>query len=64
MLWRRGPNVLTAANLIVSRDKRYALDGTNLIISRVEPQDAGDYICQISDVVNQDLIQTVEIMCK
>lgn len=64
MLWRRGANVLTAANIIVSRDTRYTLDGNNLIIARVEPHDAGDYICQISDHVNRDLIHTVEILCE
>lgn len=55
---------MTAANIIVSRDTRYTLDGNNLIIARVEPHDAGDYICQISDHVNRDLIHTVEILCE
>lgn len=63
MLWRRGANVLTAANIIVTRDDRFRLvDGTSLQINRLEPHDAGDYICQISDHVNKDLIHTVEIM--
>lgn len=56
--------MLTAASIIVSRDTRYSLDGNNLVISNVAPQDAGDYICQISDHVNRDLIHTVEILRK
>lgn len=28
------------------------------------PQDAGDYVCQISDLENRDQIHTVEILGK
>lgn len=56
--------MLTAANIIVSRDTRYMLDGNTLIIGRIQPHDAGDYVCQISDHVNQDLVHTVEILCE
>lgn len=40
------------------------MDGYNLEISDVQPQDAGDYICQISDKVNRDQVHTVEILGK
>ncbi|XP_063236201.1 protein amalgam-like [Bacillus rossius redtenbacheri] len=63
LLWRRGSAVLTAANLMVTRDSRFRLvDGYNLQISNVMPQDAGDYVCQISDGDNRDQIHTVEIL--
>lgn len=65
LLWRRGPNVLTASQLMVTRDERIKLmDGYNLEISELEPQDAGDYVCQISDKVNKDQVHTVEILGK
>jgi hypothetical protein len=55
--------VLTAANLMVTRDSRFRLvDGYNLEINNVMPQDAGDYVCQISDGDNRDQIHTVEIL--
>lgn len=42
LLWRRGTNVLTASQLMVTRDERIRLtDGYNLEISELEPQDAG-----------------------
>ncbi|XP_075146285.1 klingon [Haematobia irritans] len=63
LLWRRGINVLTASNIMVTRDERVRLiDGYNLEISDLEPQDAGDYVCQISDKINRDQVHTVEIL--
>lgn len=65
LLWRRGANVLTASQLMVTRDERIRLiDGYNLEITELEPQDAGDYVCQICDKVNIDQIHTVEILGK
>lgn len=65
LLWRRGPNVLTASQLMVTQDERIRLmDGYNLEITELEPQDAGDYVCQISDKVNKDQVHTVEILGK
>lgn len=50
---------------MIIRDSRFRLvDGFNLEISNVMPQDAGDYVCQISDDNNRDLIHTVEILGK
>lgn len=45
LLWRRGTNVLTASTLKVTTDERVKLvNGYNLEISELEPQDAGDYV--------------------
>lgn len=63
MLWRRGSSVLTADKLMVTRDERFRLvDGFNLEVSGVMPQDAGDYICEIGDGDNRHQIHTVEIL--
>ncbi|XP_014256573.2 MAM domain-containing glycosylphosphatidylinositol anchor protein 2-like isoform X2 [Cimex lectularius] len=63
LLWRRGASVLTADKMMVTRDTRFRLvDGFNLEISDVMPQDAGDYVCQIGDGGNRDQIHTVEIL--
>lgn len=48
---------------MVTRDPRFRLvDGYNLQVKGVRPQDAGDYNCQISDQENRDLVHTVEIL--
>jgi Immunoglobulin domain len=63
LLWRRGTSVLTAANLMVTRDARFKLvDGHNLQIGGVRIQDAGDYVCQIGDQDARDQVHTVEIL--
>ena len=62
VLWRRGTAVLTAANLLVTRDNRFRLvDGYNLQVAGVAPTDAGDYVCQISEA-GKDQVHTVEIL--
>lgn len=63
LLWRRGTSVLTAANLMITRDSRFKLvDGYNLQISDVKIQDAGDYVCQIGDQETKDQVHTLEIL--
>ncbi|KAL1397517.1 hypothetical protein pipiens_002511 [Culex pipiens pipiens] len=63
LLWRRGTSVLTAANLMVTRDARFKLiEGYNLQIANVKIQDAGDYICQIGDNESRDQVHTLEIL--
>lgn len=63
LLWRRGAAVLTAANLMVSRDTRLKMvDGYNLQISDVKITDAGDYICEIGDQEPRDQVHTLEIL--
>jgi hypothetical protein len=44
LLWRRGSSVVSAANLMITRDPRFRLLGEySLQITKVRPQDAGDY---------------------
>lgn len=63
LLWRRGPAVLTAQKLMVTRDARFKItDGYNLQISNVRTIDAGDYVCQIGDVEPKDQVHTLEIL--
>jgi len=47
LLWKQGPRVLTADTMVVRRDKRLRLEGHNLIISNLEPEDTGQYDCEI-----------------
>lgn len=50
---------------MVTTDERVRLvDGFNLEISELEPQDAGDYVCQIADKQTKDQVHTVEILGK
>jgi hypothetical protein len=63
LLWRRGASVLTAANLMVSRDTRLKMvDGFSLQISDVKITDAGDYLCEIGDQQPRDQVHTLEIL--
>jgi hypothetical protein len=63
VLWRRGTVVLTAGNLMITRDPRFRLiDGHNLEIRNVMPQDAGDYVCSIGSAENKEQTHTLEIL--
>ena len=47
LMWKQGPRVLTAGNMLVRRDKRLKLEGNNLVISDLEAEDGGEYDCEI-----------------
>lgn len=47
LMWKQGPRVLTAGSMVVRRDRRLRLEGTNLVISDLEPEDSGEYDCEI-----------------
>ena len=54
LIWKKGTNLIALNNKLISNsDSRMKLEtlekGNLLIISLAEPQDAGDYTCQISD---------------
>jgi len=49
VVWKHGPDVLTAGKMMVSPDPRYSLSsGYNLKINNIRPGDAGTYSCSIS----------------
>ena len=47
LMWKQGPRVLTAGKMMVRRDSRLRMEGTNLVITNLEPEDAGNYDCEI-----------------
>lgn len=63
LAWKRGIAVLSAGNVKVSPDPRISLvDGYSLEIKDAQPQDAGDYICQIGTLEPREITHTVEIL--
>jgi hypothetical protein len=47
----------------ITRDPRINLvGGSNLEIKKVRPLDGGDYVCQISTLVPEEQIHTLEIL--
>lgn len=64
IIWRRGSTILSAGQLLVTRDQRFSLLGHSLQLANVRPDDQGDYTCQIGDGTPGDLIHTVEILSK
>lgn len=63
LAWKRGIAVISAGNVKVSPDPRISLvNGYNLQIKEVGPQDAGDYVCQIGTMEPREITHTVEIL--
>jgi hypothetical protein len=55
--------VLSAGDLKITRDPRIDLvAGFNLEIKKVRPLDGGDYVCQMSTFVPDELVHTLEIL--
>ncbi|XP_059095815.1 brother of CDO-like [Tigriopus californicus] len=47
LLWKKGTRVLTAGDMMVRRDDRIDLKGTDLQINSVDVEDGGNYSCEI-----------------
>ena len=68
MVWRKGHQVLAAGPMLIIKDDRFKLhpaDNT-LEISNIVPQDAGDFVCQISLSAGEteEIAHTVEVLGK
>ena len=68
MVWRKGHQVLAAGALLIIKDDRFKLhDADNTLeLSNIEPQDAGDFVCQISLAAGEtlEIAHTVEVLGK
>jgi len=65
VVWRKGHEVLTAANLLISRDPRYKLhkNDFSLELQNIRPNDAGDFVCQLSILGEaMEIAHTVEVL--
>ena len=45
-MWKTGPRVLFAGDMRIRRDRRLSLVKNHLVISGVEPGDAGEFSCE------------------
>ena len=70
VVWRKGHLVLAAGPTLTTPDKRFKLhtgaihSGHNrLEVRNIRPQDAGDYVCQISTLGKTiEVAHTVEVL--
>jgi len=65
VVWRKGHEVLTAANILLSRDPRYKLHKSDfsLELQNIRPNDAGDFVCQLSTLEEaMEIAHTVEVL--
>ena len=46
IVWKQGRRILFAGSLRVRQDTRLSIDGVNLVVDGVKPEDAGEYSCQ------------------
>ena len=68
VVWRKGHQVLAAGPMLIIKDDRFKLhpaDNT-LEVSNILPQDAGDFVCQISLSAGEtlEIAHTVEVLGK
>lgn len=66
LLWKKGTRVLTAGVVKVRRDHRIKLEGTDLQISKIESDDAGEYVCEVETDDDEPIaiMHSVEILGK
>lgn len=66
VVWRKGHQVLAAGSMLIIKDDRFKLGiGDNTLeLTDIEPQDAGDFVCQISLSAGEtlEIAHTVEVL--
>ena len=67
MVWRKGHQVLAAGPMLLIKDDRFKLGADNTLeLTDIQPQDAGDFVCQISLKAGEtlEIAHTVEVLGK
>ena len=57
LIWKKEHRVLTAGELIIKKDSRMRLQGTNLVIDGITTEDAGRFTCEIE----ADMEEPIEV---
>ena len=66
MVWRKGHQVLAAGPHMLIKDDRFKIQNNELELTKIFPQDAGDFVCQISLSAGEtlEIAHTVEVLGK
>lgn len=56
LIWKKDTRLISAGALIIRKDPRLRLEGYNLTLAGVKPEDEGEYICQV-ETFNLEPIQ-------
>ena len=56
LIWKKDTRLISAGALIIRKDPRLRLEGYNLTLSGVRPEDEGEYICEV-ETFNLEPIQ-------
>ena len=65
IVWRKGHEVLSAGNILISRDPRFKLHENDyrLELQNIRPNDAGDFVCQLAVLGEaMEVAHTVEVL--
>ena len=66
VVWRKGHQVLAAGSHMLIKDARFKIQNNELELTKIFPQDAGDFVCQISLSAGEtlEIAHTVEVLGK
>ena len=56
LIWKKDTRLISAGALIIRKDPRLRLEGYNLTLAGVRPEDEGEYICEV-ETFNLEPIQ-------
>ena len=56
LIWKKDSRLISAGALIIRKDPRLRLEGYNLTLAGVRPEDEGEYICEV-ETFNLEPIQ-------
>ena len=64
IVWRKGTQVLAAGSHMLIKDDRFRIQNNELELTKIFPQDAGDFVCQISLSAGDtlEIAHTVEVL--
>ena len=61
LIWKKDNRIISAGEIVIRKDKRFILSGSNLTMHSVQVKDEGDYVCEV-ETYNEPIRQISQLI--